>query len=207
MALDLIIRGGTVYYGTTKQGETADVGVAAGVIREIGNISEKARQEIDADGAIVTPGFVDIHTHYDAQATWANRLIPSSAHGVTTAVMGNCGVGFAPVRPADHDLLIELMEGVEDIPEVVMKEGLPWAWESFDDFMSYLAARQFDMDLGAQLPHAAMRVYVMGERGVNREPAKEDDIAAMRKIAESAIRSGALGFSTSRWLHTQVFQR
>ncbi len=201
MELDLIIRGGTVYDGTGKPGATADVGVAGGVIRAIGRIADTAVHEIDADGAIVTPGFVDIHTHYDAQATWAERLIPSSAHGVTTAVMGNCGVGFAPVRPADHDLLIELMEGVEDIPEVVMREGLPWAWESFDDFMSYLSGRQFDMDLGAQLPHAAMRVYVMGERGVNREPANGNDIAAMRKIAESAIRSGALGFSTSRWLH------
>ena len=149
MTLDLIIRGGTIYDGTGKPGVVADIGVAGGAIVEVGNIAERASQEVDADGAIVTPGFVDIHTHYDAQATWAERLIPSSAHGVTTAVMGNCGVGFAPVRPADRDLLIELMEGVEDIPEVVMKEGLPWAWESFDEFMSYLAGRQFDMDLGA----------------------------------------------------------
>ena len=201
MALHLLIRGGKVYNGTGAAAQSADVGVTDGVITQIGKITDPAERTIDADGAMVTPGFVDIHTHYDAQATWASRLKPSSDHGVTTAVMGNCGVGFAPVRPADHDMLIELMEGVEDIPEVVMKEGLPWEWETFDDYMDFLSDRHFDMDLGAQLPHAAMRVYVMGERGANREPANPDDIAQMRKIAASAIRSGALGFSTSRWLH------
>lgn len=201
MTYDAVIKGGTVYDGTGAEPVSADIGIKDGRIAEIGAISESASQTISADGAIVTPGFVDLHTHYDAQATWANRLTPSSEHGVTTAVMGNCGVGFAPVRAADHDLLIELMEGVEDIPEVVMKEGIPWEWESFDEFMEYLGTREFDMDLGAQLPHAAMRVYVMGQRGVDREPANPDDIAAMRKITESAIRSGALGFSTSRWLH------
>ncbi|MFK7957581.1 MAG: amidohydrolase family protein [Lysobacterales bacterium] len=201
MALDIIIRGGSVYDGTGSEPVTADIGIANGVISEVGQIADKAHQTIDANGAIVTPGFVDIHTHYDAQATWCDRLIPSNDHGVTTAIMGNCGVGFAPVRPADHDLLIDLMEGVEDIPEVVMKEGLNWQWESFEEFMDYLGARQYDMDPGAQLPHAAMRVYVMGERGLNREPANADDIAKMRKITESAMHAGAIGFSTSRWLH------
>jgi N-acyl-D-aspartate/D-glutamate deacylase len=201
MSLDILIRGGTVYDGTGDEPVVADIGISDGTISEVGQISEKADRTIDADGAIVTPGFVDIHTHYDAQATWCDRFIPSNDHGVTTAIMGNCGVGFAPVRPADHDLLIDLMEGVEDIPEVVMKEGLNWQWESFEEFMDYLGTREYDMDLGAQLPHAAMRVYVMGERGLNREPADADDIAKMRKITESAMRAGAIGFSTSRWLH------
>ena len=201
MALDLIIRGGKIYDGTGTDAINADIGICDGVISEIGSISGTANRVIDADGAIVTPGFVDLHTHYDAQSTWANRMTPSSDHGVTTAVMGNCGVGFAPVKAADHDLLIELMEGVEDIPEVVMKEGIPWEWETFDEYMDFLSTREFDMDLGAQLPHAAMRVYVMGQRGADREPANPDDIAKMRKITEAAMKSGALGFSTSRWLH------
>ena len=201
MSLDVLIRGGTVYDGTGSAPMVADVGVVNGTISEVGQISGKAHRIIDADGAIVTPGFVDIHTHYDAQATWCDRLIPSNNHGVTTAVMGNCGVGFAPVRPGDEDLLIDLMEGVEDIPEVVMKEGLNWQWETFDEFMDYLGSRNYDMDLGAQLPHAAMRVYVMGERGLNREPANADDIAKMRQMTEAAMHAGAIGFSTSRWLH------
>ena len=159
---DLVIRGGTVVDGSGAEPSTADVAVANGQIAEVGHIGGHARRELDADGALVTPGFIDIHTHYDGQATWANRMSPSSHHGVTTAVMGNCGVGFAPVRAADHDLLIQLMEGVEDIPGVALQEGLPWSWESFPDYMDYLSTRQFDMDLGAQIPHAALRVYVMG---------------------------------------------
>ena len=198
---DLVIRGGSVIDGTGSVAATADVAVSDGLIREIGQVSGSGRQELDADGALVTPGFVDIHTHYDGQATWANRLSPSSHHGVTTVVMGNCGVGFAPVRPTDHDRLIELMEGVEDIPGVALHEGLPWAWESFPDYMDYLSARQFDMDIGAQLPHAALRVYVMGERGANRDPANADDIAQMRKLTAEALRAGALGFSSSRTLN------
>ena len=196
-----MISGGTICDGTGDEPYTADIGIKDGVIAQIGSFSEPADRTVSADGAIVTPGFVDIHTHYDAQATWANRLTPSSEHGVTTAVMGNCGVGFAPVHRPDHDRLIKLMEGVEDIPEVVMQEGLPWEWETFEEYMNYLSLREFDMDLGAQLPHAAMRVYVMGERGINREPANATDIAEMRKITEAAMKSGALGFSTSRWLH------
>ncbi len=198
---DLIVRGGTVHDGTGSAGRSADVAVRDGRIVEVGPVSGTGAREIDADGAIVTPGFVDIHTHYDGQATWANRLSPSSHHGVTTVVMGNCGVGFAPVRPTDHDLLIELMEGVEDIPGIALHEGLPWAWESFPEYMDFLGERQFDMDLGAQVPHAALRVYVMGQRGANREPANADDIAAMRRLTQEAIEAGALGFTSSRTLN------
>jgi len=198
---DLIIRGGTVLDGTGAQAQRADVAVANGQIAKVGQVDGSAEREISADGALVTPGFVDIHTHYDGQATWANRMSPSSHHGVTTAVMGNCGVGFAPVRPADHDLLIELMEGVEDIPGIALHEGLPWSWESFPEYMDFLSQRQFDMDIGAQLPHAALRVYVMGQRGADREPATADDIAIMRQLTRQAMDSGALGFTSSRTLN------
>ena len=198
---DLVVRGGRVIDGTGESEKSADVAVVDGRIAEIGVVSGKGRQEIDADGALVTPGFVDIHTHYDGQVTWGNRLNPSSHHGVTTVVMGNCGVGFAPVRSTDHDLLIKLMEGVEDIPGAALHEGLPWDWESFPAYMDYLSKRQFDMDVGAQLPHAALRVYVMGDRGANRDPANEQDIAQMRELTAEAIRAGALGFTSSRTLN------
>lgn len=198
---DLIIRGGSVIDGTGAGAQTADVGIKDGLIVDIGNLHGQATQQIDADGALVTPGFVDIHTHYDGQATWSNRMSPSSHHGVTTVIMGNCGVGFAPVRAADHDVLIELMEGVEDIPGVALQEGLPWSWESFPDYMDFLSQRQFDMDLGAQLPHAAMRVYVMGQRGADREPANAQDIEQMRLLTSQAIAAGALGFTSSRTLN------
>jgi len=198
---DTIIRGGTVIDGTGAPAQSADVGIKDGLIAEVGNLSGRADHQIDADGALVTPGFVDIHTHYDGQATWSNRMSPSSHHGVTTVIMGNCGVGFAPVRPADHDVLIELMEGVEDIPGVALHEGLPWSWESFPDYMDFLSQRQFDMDLGAQIPHAALRVYVMGQRGADREPANAEDIAQMRELTRQAIAAGALGFTSSRTLN------
>ncbi|MGE0621136.1 MAG: amidohydrolase family protein [Pseudomonadales bacterium] len=198
---DLVVRGGTVLDGTGGERFTADVAVSNGRIMEVGRVGGKGRRELDASGALVTPGFVDIHTHYDGQATWANRMSPSSHHGVTTVVMGNCGVGFAPVRPTDHELLVELMEGVEDIPGVVLQEGVPWAWESFPEYLDFLASRHYDMDIGAQLPHAALRVYVMGQRGADREPATREDVAEMRRITAEAIRAGAMGFSSSRTLN------
>ena len=198
---DLVVRGGTVVDGTGGIAFEADVGVKDGRIAAVGRISGSGAQEIDARGQIVTPGFVDIHTHYDGQATWDGRMQPSSWHGVTTVVMGNCGVGFAPCRPQDHDRLIQLMEGVEDIPFPVLTEGLPWNWESYPEYLDALARRQFDVDIGSQLPHAALRVFVMGERGVNREPATETDIHAMAALAKRAMEAGAIGFGTSRTLN------
>ena len=198
---DLVVRGGTVIDGTGTAARSADVALHDGRVAEVGVVSGRGHQEISAVGALVTPGFVDIHTHYDGQATWSNRMSPSSHHGVTTVVMGNCGVGFAPVRPSDHELLIELMEGVEDIPGVALHEGLPWSWESFPDYMDYLSTRQFDMDIGAQIPHAALRVYVMGQRGADREPATPEDIVSMRDLTEQAMQAGALGFTSSRTLN------
>ena len=198
---DLVVRSGTVIDGAGGESTTQDIGVKDGLIADIGNLAGSGVREIDADGAIVTPGFVDIHTHYDGLATWSNRMYPSSHHGVTTAVMGNCGVGFAPVRTQDHGLLVELMEGVEDIPGTALHEGLPWAWETFPEYLDYLGARSYDMDIATQLPHAALRVYVMGMRGANRDAATEKDIETMRQITAEALRAGALGFSSSRTLN------
>ena len=200
-AYDLVVRGGTVVDGTGGEPFEADVGVKDGRIAAIGRIAGAGAEEINARGQIVTPGFVDVHTHYDGQATWDERMQPSSWHGVTTVVMGNCGVGFAPCRPEDHERLIRLMEGVEDIPFPVLADGLPWNWESYPDYVESLAGRRFDVDVGSQLPHAALRVYVMGERGVEREPATEADIHAMAAIARRAMEAGALGFGTSRTLN------
>ena len=198
---DLIVRGGTVVDGSGRDPYAADVGVRAGRIAEVGAIAGRGREEIDARGQLVTPGFVDVHTHYDGQATWAQRMQPSSWHGVTTVVMGNCGVGFAPCKESDRERLIRLMEGVEDIPFPVLAQGLPWNWDSFGSYLDALEQRQFDVDIGTQLPHAALRVHVMGERGAQREPASEGDIAAMARIAGDAVMAGALGFSTSRTLN------
>ena len=167
---DLVIRGGTVADGKGGELFEADVAISGGRITEVGKVAAKGKEEIDAKGKLVAPGFVDVHTHYDGQVTWSQDITPSSQNGVTTAIMGNCGVGFAPCRPADHVRLIQLMEGVEDIPEPVLSAGIPWAWESFPDYMEWLSKRSFDMDIGAQLPHAALRVYVMGERGARRDP-------------------------------------
>ncbi|MCR9222504.1 MAG: amidohydrolase family protein [Hyphomonas sp.] len=198
---DLVIRGGFVVDGSGTPGRDADIAIDDGRIAQVGDVSGTGVEEIDAKGRLVTPGFVDIHTHYDGQVTWGDALSPSSNHGVTTAIMGNCGVGFAPVRTSDHDRLIRLMEGVEDIPFPVLAEGLPWNWESFPDYLDSLEDRAFDIDFGAQLPHAALRVYVMGDRGANREDASDADIAAMAALAKAAVEAGALGFSTSRTLN------
>ncbi len=198
---DLVIRHGRVVDGTGGPAFDADIAIKDGRIVQVGQVAGASVEEIDATGQVVTPGFVDIHTHYDGQATWDSRMQPSAWHGVTTVVMGNCGVGFAPCRPDDHERLIRLMEGVEDIPFPVLAEGLPWNWESFPDYLDALDGRSFDVDIGTQLPHAALRVFVMGERGANREPATEADIAAMAAIAQKAVEAGALGFSTSRTLN------
>jgi N-acyl-D-aspartate/D-glutamate deacylase len=200
-AYDLVVRGGTIVDGTGADRFVGDVAVKDGVIVEIGHVVGRGSEEIDATGLLVTPGFVDVHTHYDGQAAWDQRMQPSSWHGVTTVVMGNCGVGFAPCKPQDHDRLIRLMEGVEDIPNPVMTEGLPWNWESFPDYLDALDGRAFDVDIGTQLPHSALRVFVMGERGANREPANQADIDAMAAIAKRAMEAGALGFSTSRTIN------
>src|SRR5215469_1725170 len=198
---DIVIRGGTVADGRGGDLFEADVAIKDGRIVEVGKVSAKGREEIDARGKLVTPGFVDVHTHYDGQVTWSQDITPSSQNGVTTAIMGNCGVGFAPCKPEDHRRLIQLMEGVEDIPEPVLSAGIPWSWESFPDYMEWLSKRNFDIDVGAQLPHAALRVYVMGERGARRDPSTPEDNATMAKLAAEAVRAGALGFSTSRTLN------
>jgi N-acyl-D-aspartate/D-glutamate deacylase len=198
---DLVIRGGRVFDGNGGEPYEADVAVKDGLIADVGVIHDAGTEEIDARGRIVTPGFVDIHTHCDGQATWDQHMQPSAWHGVTTIVMGNCGVGFAPCKPDDHNRLIHLMEGVEDIPFPVLSEGLPWNWESYPEYLDALAERRFDVDIGSQLPHAALRVSVMGERGVNREPASAADIATMAAVAQRAMEAGALGFGTSRTLN------
>ncbi len=200
-AYDLVVRGGHLVDGTGATGREADVGIKDGRIVAVGQVNGRGREEIEARGKLVSPGFVDVHTHYDGQATWDERMQPSSWHGVTSVIMGNCGVGFAPCKPEDHDRLVRLMEGVEDIPFPVLSQGLPWNWESFPDYLDALSRRRFDIDIGAQLPHAAVRVNVMGERGANREAATPADIAAMAAIARRAAEVGAMGFSTSRTLN------
>ena len=198
---DLVIRGGRVIDGRGGASVLADIAIRDGLIARVGEITGTGTKEIDAEGLVVAPGFVDIHTHYNGLATWDDRLAPSSWHGVTTVVTGNCGVGFAPCRPEDHDMLIRLMEGVEDIPGAVLDEGLSWDWETFPQFMDAIDARPHDIDLAVQLPHGPLRVYVMGERAARLERATPEDIEGMAAIAREAMDAGAIGFSTSRTLN------
>jgi N-acyl-D-aspartate/D-glutamate deacylase len=198
---DLVIRRGTIIDGTGAPARTADVTVDRGQITGIGSFAnESATRTIDADGLLVTPGWVDIHTHYDGQATWDEVLAPSSSHGVTTVVTGNCGVGFAPARPDRHEWLIGLMEGVEDIPGSALAEGMEWEWETFPQYLDALDQRKWTMDVGTQIAHGAVRSYVMGDRGARNETATPEDIEAMKQVVKEAISAGALGFSTSRTL-------
>src|SRR5436190_10665732 len=195
---DLIVRGGTVVDGTGEPAVAADVAVDGGRITQVGRVEGDAAEVIDASGKLVTPGFVDVHTHYDGQVTWDPLLTPSSWHGVTTIVMGNCGVGFAPARPDKHDWIIGLMEGVEDIPGAALSAGIRWGWETFPEFLDFLDEQPLALDVGTQVPHGAVRGYVMGERGSRNEPATSDDSAAMAAIVREGIEAGALGVSTSR---------
>ena len=197
---DYVIKGGSIVDGSGGPTRTGDVAVKDGVIVEVGGtITSVARQTIDANGAIVTPGWVDVHTHYDGQVFWDSEMAPSSDNGVTTVVMGNCGVGFAPVAPGTEQALIELMEGVEDIPGAALYEGMEWgAWETFPDYMDYISKREYSLDIGTQIPHGSVRFYAMGERGRANEDASADDIATMARIVGEAVSAGALGFSTSR---------
>ncbi len=195
---DLVIRGGTIVDGTGAPSYTGDVAISDGRIAEAGKVGGAGKREIDAAGLLIAPGWVDIHTHYDGQASWDPYMTPSSWHGVTTAVMGNCGVGFAPAHKHQRQWMIELMEGVEDIPGAVLSEGVKWEWESFPEFLDSLERTPRVMDLGAQIPHGALRVFVMGERGAGREVATEADIAQMAALAKEAVAAGAFGFTSSR---------
>jgi N-acyl-D-aspartate/D-glutamate deacylase len=195
---DLKITGGTLVDGTGKDRYSGDVGIKDGKIVDVGKCDGAAAQTIDASGAIVTPGFVDIHTHYDGQISWDEELAPSSIHGVTTCAMGSCGVGFAPVRPTDHAKLIELMEGVEDIPGTALSEGISWGWESFPEYMDVLDKMPHTIDFLTHVPHDALRVYVMGERAVHDQAATPQDITEMRGLLRTALEAGAIGFSTGR---------
>ena len=202
---DLVIRGGTIVDGSGNPRFTGDIAVDGGRITAVGAVTAPGREEIAAKGLIVTPGFVDIHTHYDGQATWDSEMAPSSWHGVTTVVMGNCGVGFAPAKPEKHQWLIGLMEGVEDIPGTALAEGMTWDWETFPEYLTALEKRQRTIDVATHVPHGAVRAYVMGERGARNEKPTADDIAKMAEIVADGVKAGALGFSTSRTiLHKSI---
>jgi N-acyl-D-amino-acid deacylase len=195
---DLVIRGGKLIDGTGARARQSDVAIDGGRIVAVGKNLGPGREEIDATGLIVTPGWVDIHSHYDGQATWDAHLTPAPWNGVTTVVMGNCGVGFAPVKPDRHEFLIQLMEGVEDIPGSALTEGIDWQWETFPEFLDALAARHFAIDVGTQVPHGAVRAYVMGDAGAKNEDASPEDISNMAAIVKEGLEAGALGVSTSR---------
>lgn len=199
---DTVIRGGTLVDGRGGSPEIGDLAIENGLIVAVGGrLDGPTRQEVDATGALVTPGWVDVHTHYDGQVTWDDAMDPSASHGVTTVVMGNCGVGFAPVRPGGEKGLIELMEGVEDIPGSALHEGMPWgAWESYPEYLDFLDKRHYALDVGSLLAHGAVRTYVMGDRGRDNGPATAEDLAGMRAIVRAGVEAGALGFSTSRIL-------
>ncbi len=199
---DLVVRGGTVVDGTGAERRGADVAVDGGTITAVGDVAGGGREELDATGLLVTPGWVDVHTHYDGQVTWDPLLTPSSWQGVTTVVMGNCGVGFAPCKPDRHDWLIALMEGVEDIPGTALAEGITWGWESFPEYLDVLESTPHALDVAAQVPHGALRGYVMGDRGADHtEAPTEDEIAEMARLTAEGVRAGALGFTTSRTIN------
>ncbi|MEY3906447.1 MAG: hypothetical protein RIR59_1270, partial [Pseudomonadota bacterium] len=202
---DLVIRGGTIVDGTGAKPFQGDVAIDGGLISAIGKVDAPGREEIDATGKIVTPGFVDVHTHYDGQATWDAEMAPSSWHGVTTVIMGNCGVGFAPARPDRHEWLISLMEGVEDIPGTALAEGMKWDWETFPEYLDALERLPRTLDVGTHVPHGAVRAYVLGDRERPGAIPTDDDIQEMARIVEDGVRAGALGFSTSRTvLHKSI---
>jgi len=195
---DIVIRGGSILDGTGSDAFTGDVAIDGVTITAVGGKAGPGKREIDANGLLVTPGWVDVHTHYDGQATWDPVLAPSSWHGVTTILFGNCGVGFAPVKKEHREGLIDLMEAIEDIPGTALAEGLKWDWESFPEYLDALDRMPRTIDIGAQIPHHPLRVFVMGERGINREAATQEDIAEMRRLTEESLRAGAFGFTTSR---------
>ena len=195
---DLIIKNGIIYDGTGDKPFVADIAIKGRKIEAIGELDEVSKQTINAEGKVVAPGFVDIHTHYDGQVTWDPYLRPSTYHGVTTVVMGNCGVGFSPCKPEERDWLISLMEGVEDIPGTALHEGINWQWESFPEYLDILENKPLAIDVGTQIPHGAVRAYVMGQRGIDREEATQEEIDQMSQIVKEAIQAGAFGFSTSR---------
>ena len=197
---DLIIRNGTIIDGTGNDRYVGDIAIKDGKIASVGEINEPADKEIDAEGKLVTPGWVDVHTHYDGQATWDPVLAPSSWHGVTTVVMGNCGVGFAPVKPKDRDFLIELMEGVEDIPGAALSEGIDWQWESFPEYLDALESFPRAIDVATQVPHGAIRAYVMGERCNSDYAPTKDEVDQMAELVREGVEAGALGFSSSKTL-------
>ena len=203
---DLVIRNGNIVDGSGKKPFLSDIAIDDGKITKVGEVINSGKKEIDADGNLVSPGWVDIHTHYDGQVCWDPYLTPSSWHGVTTVVMGNCGVGFAPVKPGDENFLIQLMEGVEDIPGTALHEGIDWEWETFPEFLDAIERKEFVMDLGFMIGHGPVRSYVMGyDRCQNQVDASKDEINQMSEIVEKAINAGALGFSTSRTiLHRDV---